>query len=319
VATVTNGGVVSGLVAGTVTFTYTNTTTGCSNTTSPVTVNARPSAPSAQGDVQCAQNPIQTLTATATPPAGGSIVWYDAATNGSVVNLPTLSSVATVTYYAQAVQNTCTSSSRTAATLRIKPKPDAPVFVITQPNLCSASTGSVQICNPSATSTYTLVGGTSTTTSGAVIFSGLAAGSNPSFTVTTEGCTSSAASCGSAANTCPSARSTTSNDAFIKEPVTKTITSESIDLTRTGIKVKAFPNPYNDQVKFVVTSPESGEGRLDVLNVLGQNVKTVYQGQIHAGSQTFELKVPPQYRSTLIYTLTIGGRQVSGKLVQFKD
>ncbi len=44
IATVTNAGAVTGVAAGTVTFTFTQTSTGCSNTTASVTVNARPTA-----------------------------------------------------------------------------------------------------------------------------------------------------------------------------------------------------------------------------------------------------------------------------------
>jgi hypothetical protein len=55
---------------------------------------------------------------------------------------------------------------------------------------------------------------------------------------------------------------------------------------------------------------------LEVYNLLGQKVKTVYQGQITAGSQSFEMSVPLKQRSDLIYVLKIGGKQISGKLLQ---
>jgi len=42
IATVTNGGLVTGVSAGNVSFTFTDTATGCSTTTSPITVNALP-------------------------------------------------------------------------------------------------------------------------------------------------------------------------------------------------------------------------------------------------------------------------------------
>ena len=69
----------------------------------------------------CAASPVQTLTASATVPAGQSIVWYTAATGGTVVASPTLSTIGTVTYYAQGVNGTCTSATRTAVTLTIQP------------------------------------------------------------------------------------------------------------------------------------------------------------------------------------------------------
>ena len=80
--------------------------------------------------------------------------------------------------------------------------------------------------------------------------------------------------------------------------------------------VKAFPNPFNDRVKFVVPAPQAGYGSLDVMNMLGQKVKTVFQGQMNAGSQSFEMSLPEGRYSTLFYILRINGKQVSGKLVQ---
>ncbi|MEZ4840356.1 MAG: hypothetical protein R2821_02270 [Flavobacteriaceae bacterium] len=80
---------------------------------------------------ECEQNPIQTLTATATAPAGSTIVWYNASSGGSVVANPTLNAVGTITYYAESENTTtgCTSVSRTAVTLTIT-DPGTPVFLI---------------------------------------------------------------------------------------------------------------------------------------------------------------------------------------------
>lgn len=85
--------------------------------------------PTSGGDrTECETDPIQTLTATATPPSGASVVWYDAATNGNVVASPTWSTVGAVTYYAESVDNvnSCTSASRTSVTLTIQGAPLAP-------------------------------------------------------------------------------------------------------------------------------------------------------------------------------------------------
>jgi hypothetical protein len=69
------------------------------------------------------------LLLTATAPAGATVVWYDAATNGNVVANPTLSSTGTVTYYAASQDNTtlCFSLTRTAVTLTINAAPAAPI------------------------------------------------------------------------------------------------------------------------------------------------------------------------------------------------
>src|SRR5206468_436823 len=90
-----------------------------------LTINAAPAAPTSGGNqTQCEQSPIQTLTATAT---GGTITWYNASSGGSAVASPTLSSVGTVTYYAEASNGTCSSLTRTPVTLTINAAPAAPV------------------------------------------------------------------------------------------------------------------------------------------------------------------------------------------------
>jgi gliding motility-associated-like protein len=93
-----------------------------------VTINALPVAPTGEDQTVCEESPIQTLTATATVPEGFSVVWYDAAIDGNVVESPTLSSFGSVTYYAESVNDatTCVSNSRTAITLTINPAPVAP-------------------------------------------------------------------------------------------------------------------------------------------------------------------------------------------------
>jgi hypothetical protein len=81
-------------------------------------------------------------------------------------------------------------------------------------------------------------------------------------------------------------------------------------------KVIAYPNPFSDKIKFVVTSSVAGKGTLEVYNMLGQKVRTVYQGQFVAGSQNFELNLPSAYRSNLIYVLRVGEKRITGKLLQ---
>src|SRR6266536_3354158 len=83
VATVTNAGVVTGVAAGSVTFTFTETSTGCSNTTSSVTVNAKPTVNTPSSTI-CAGS-----TMTLSPTTGGTWISSNTAvaavTNAGVV------------------------------------------------------------------------------------------------------------------------------------------------------------------------------------------------------------------------------------------
>jgi gliding motility-associated-like protein len=85
--------------------------------------------PTSGGDQSvCEDSPIQTLTAQATTNDGSIIIWYDAPVDGTIVSDPTLSSVGTIVYYAEAQNTTsnCISSTRTPVSLTINPAPLAP-------------------------------------------------------------------------------------------------------------------------------------------------------------------------------------------------
>jgi hypothetical protein len=86
------------------------------------------------------------------------------------------------------------------------------------------------------------------------------------------------------------------------------------------VKVSAYPNPYTDKVRFTIKSTVSGQGSLDVFNMVGQKVKTVYQGYVHANTeQVVEYRVPDVSRQNLIFVMTVNGEKVTGKLLNAKE
>src|SRR5690606_31617857 len=82
-----------------------------------------PAAPVGNDQTECAEDPIQTLTASATVPEDVTVVWYDAPTGGDVVASPILNTLGTVTYYAEAQKGPLVSATRTAVTLTINALP----------------------------------------------------------------------------------------------------------------------------------------------------------------------------------------------------
>jgi gliding motility-associated-like protein len=87
-----------------------------------------PSAPVSGGDQdKCVLSPVQTLTATATPPAGSSVLWYNSAVNGTPITNQTLNSLGSTSYFAESVNNVtgCKSGTRTEVKLSIS---DLPMF-----------------------------------------------------------------------------------------------------------------------------------------------------------------------------------------------
>jgi PKD repeat protein len=106
-------------------------------------------------------------------------------------------------------------------------------------------------------------------------------------------------------------------------PITSTGAGRSTDMTvagnvvTNGLQVSAYPNPYKDAVKFTIQSKVSGQAELVIYNSLGQRVKTIYNGYIQANrSQVVDYKTPSPSQGNLIYVLTIGGKQVTGKLLK---
>jgi hypothetical protein len=103
---------------------------------------------------------------------------------------------------------------------------------------------------------------------------------------------------------------------------TNNINTESGRVTTTNINidsptmVKAYPNPFSDKVRFVVSVPVEGDGALDLYNMMGQRIKNIYTGHFKAGTQNFELSLPGNQVATLVYVLRVSGKQVTGKLVQ---
>jgi len=150
--------------------------------------------PTSNGDItECAQNPIQTLTASATPPSGAHVVWYTATSGGSPVS-PTLNTVGNVTYYGESVDNSDSSRKslfRTAVKLTILPRP---TISVSSPPTCvfrlfSPTTYQLEVTV--STGTVTSTAGTVTNTSGNVwAITNVPSGTNIVVTVTgANGCT----------------------------------------------------------------------------------------------------------------------------------
>jgi hypothetical protein len=94
---------------------------GLSNLTFCFNLTDEPVAPVAGKDqVECIEQ-FPVLTATATAPAGATVVWYDAASGGNSISNPTLAVVGEVTYWAESVKfSGCVSVERTPVKLTLK-------------------------------------------------------------------------------------------------------------------------------------------------------------------------------------------------------
>jgi len=186
-----------------------------------------------------------------------------------------------------------------------EPAPDVTYL----PPACTTSVFRVRVNNPVVGSTYTLVQLNGNTVvigpyvSGDLIFNNLVIGQG--YHVSSV----SAAGCASLPNECGD---------FTEE---RRAAPQTIELAPAAAipSVIAAPNPFNDRIRFSVKSPVTGRGSLELYNMLGQKVKTIYQGVFDKNmAQTFEYNVPFTQRANLIYVFRIGDQQVSGKLLGLK-
>ena len=86
---------------------------------------------------------------------------------------------------------------------------------------------------------------------------------------------------------------------------------ESVD----AVTVSAYPNPFSDNINFEVETKQSGQGTLEVYNMTGQKVKTVFSGYMNAGRQRFSMTVPAGQTSVLLYVFRMGNQRITGKLL----
>jgi hypothetical protein len=82
------------------------------------------------------------------------------------------------------------------------------------------------------------------------------------------------------------------------------------------VTVTAIPNPYTDKVVFTIESKIAGNATLEVFGLLGEKVKSLYNGYIEKdGVRKVIYEVPSNNRKSLIYHLRIGSEVVSGKVL----
>lgn len=284
----------------------TNTTPACADIKAViVTVNLTPANPQVSVVQPTCSNANGTVTVTS--PLDGGGVDYEYRNNAGSWQDGVDFTVAGGAGYSISVRNkngNCVSSTPASGTMGAQPQtPPAPsLCILQQVSLCGNATGSIRVTSPTGAGyEYTIDNGAHWQTG--TDFTGLAAGSNPSIKVRKDGCVSGATSCSSAAATCPAPGARIMNDNVMESQQQQTT-------------VKAFPNPFSDRVKFMVTSTVGGNGNLEIYNIMGQKIKTVYQGYIAAGTQTFELSLPNKQVANLVYVLRVGDKKMTGKILQ---
>jgi hypothetical protein len=94
------------------------------------------------------------------------------------------------------------------------------------------------------------------------------------------------------------------------------LTSDRVAVVNPSVKVVAMPNPYQDKIVFTITSTESGNSSVDIFDLAGRKVTTLYQGYFEKGTvKTITYNVPVASRNTLIYRFRNGRELTTGKVI----
>ncbi|MGN6164077.1 MAG: hypothetical protein ACTHOF_05990 [Flavisolibacter sp.] len=305
-------------IAGTFKWTVTATdkVTGCFSSADVTrTVDPVAGCPNVPRDPVCSGT-THTYTADATPAASETWTW--SVDNGATINASPANGGQSISVTAgtqsftlkltKKFANTALSDQVCNYPVTVNPLDPAPDVTYNAPG-CTDNSFSVTVNSPSVGSTYTLTqldGNTVTTSpyvSGPLVITGLHIGQGFSiFSTTSAGCKSSPFDCGTFDHT-------TSRMVQAKVQLNEVIEQPT---------VIAAPNPFSDRIKFSIRSPLAGQGSLELYNMLGQKITTVYQGRIEKGTQNFEYAVPGPQRANLIYLFRIGNYKTTGKLIGLK-
>ncbi|MCW3788438.1 SprB repeat-containing protein [Plebeiibacterium sediminum] len=86
-----------------------------------------------------------------------------------------------------------------------------------------------------------------------------------------------------------------------------------------GIEIKAFPNPFKDNINFTIVSKETADGELAIYNTYGEKIKSIFSGTFLANIEyTFTYQGDDINDRLLFYKLTSNKGVVQGKLLKIK-
>jgi hypothetical protein len=240
------------------------------------------------------------------PSGAGNIASFTATNSG------TSSVTATITYTPNYTTNgaTCAGPSD-AFTIKVNPLPDVAQVRITEPSICGPSSGTITVTSPLGSGyMYNKNGGTWQTDT---VFSGIAAGAGYHILVKDmNGCISSDDT------ECPAATTSNREDKKTERQNTSTQTKEVSTFTvkeNKNVSIKVYPNPFQSKVQFEVNVVEAGYGTLELYNISGQKIKTIYAGQLNKGLQYFSAIVPPGTHQ-LVYILRTENEKISGSVIR---
>lgn len=91
----------------------------------------------------------------------------------------------------------------------------------------------------------------------------------------------------------------------------------SVDPASKQPSVKAYPNPFEDIVRFTMESPERIQCNLMLYTSSGKLITKVFDGVLEANvSRTVQTMIPSIYKGAIMYVLSYNGQVVTGKILK---
>jgi len=81
-------------------------------------------------------------------------------------------------------------------------------------------------------------------------------------------------------------------------------------------ELTVYPNPFNQQVTFIINLASSSEVSLEIFDVTGQKVETVYEGTMMAGQNRISWSDDAGKPGMYFYRLTAANNVNTGKLIR---
>ena len=96
------------------------------------------------------------------------------------------------------------------------------------------------------------------------------------------------------------------------EAVTSTFDTPQMELG----DLKVYPNPFSDRLRFEFSAPESVNARIDLYDMTGRMVKTIFEQAIEGGvNYNAEFKPEATVSGMYIYRMSMGEKVYNGKVV----
>jgi hypothetical protein len=79
--------------------------------------------------------------------------------------------------------------------------------------------------------------------------------------------------------------------------------------------IQVYPNPFTEQVLFTIVSPMDTDARLEIFDMTGRKIETLFESHVKA-KVNYQARFSPSAGNRFVYRLQMGNRELSGIIVK---